>query len=224
MLRQTLESKGRVRRWAGVVLLGSALAALGGVVGRLALRASAKTPSTSSGMLAEPIELHPVGDFSHPEAGFPMPESAGPFRRVAVMQYDVAGRDISAGYDLVPEDGRSLPVFATLYVYPVRSGSDLDAGFEAIVRDVAACHGGRLPAFRRNVFVSDRKFDARYAGFDFEEPWGGLKESIPLHSYLLLYQWSGWWVKWRATTPAPVDDTRIRAIVELTESLLPPER
>jgi hypothetical protein len=62
----------------------------------------------------------------------------------------------------------------------------------------------------------------RYAIFGYKEPWGGLKESIPLRSYVVLYQWKGSWVKWRVTTPAPVSPERMRAIVELTETLAPP--
>jgi len=202
-------------------MLGSTLAALGGVLGGWALRASARA-SSAPAMLPEPIELHPAGDFTHPDAGFPMPETAGPFRRVAVTQYDVAGRNLSAGYNLVPGEGHSLPIAATLYVYPARPGSDLDARFDALVRDIAASHGGATPEFRTNVLLSDRRLVARYAVFGFKEPFGVLKKGIPLRSYLVLYQWSGWWVKWRATTPAPVDGPRMRAIVELTETLLPP--
>ena len=59
--------------------------------------------------------------------------------------------------------------------------------------------------------------------FGYAEPWGGLKQAVPLRSYLVLYAWNGWWVKWRATTPAPIDDERMQAIVDLTETVLPPD-
>jgi hypothetical protein len=45
----------------------------------------------------------------------------------------------------------------------------------------------------------------------------------PLRSYVVVYGWRSWWVKWRVTTPAPVDAERMKAIVELTETLLPPD-
>jgi hypothetical protein len=170
----------------------------------------------------EPIELHPTGDFKHPTAGFLMPESSGPFRRAAVTQYDDVGRDVSAGYNAGFEGGESLPIAATLYVYPAGENADLDTRFESLLRTIGQEHGGARPQFRKNILLSERRIVARYAAFGYEEPWGGLPETIPLHSYVVLYRWKTWWVKWRVTTPAPVDSKRMKAIVELTESLLPP--
>lgn len=170
----------------------------------------------------EPVELHPTGDFTHPTADFPMPERVGPFRRGAVTRYDEAARDVSAGYNAVPDGELSLPIAATLYVYPNDVGTELDAGFEALLRGVCAQHAGARVELRKNILLAEDRFIARYAVLAFEEPWGGLTESIPLRSYLVLYRWGGWWVKWRVTTPAPVDGPRMRAIVELTESLVPP--
>jgi hypothetical protein len=83
-------------------------------------------------------------------------------------------------------------------------------------------HGGAKPEFRKNILLGDERLVGRYAIFGYEEPWGGLQESIPLRSYVVLYEWKGSWVKWRVTTPAPVSPERMRAIVELTETLVPP--
>lgn len=116
-----------------------------------------------------------------------------------------------------------MPIFATLYVYPAPASDDLDACFDRLVRDIGRMHGGATPQFRNNILLSRRQFIGRYAVFGYEEPWGGLTQKIPLRSYLVVYRWRNWWVKWRATTPAPVSDERMKAIVDLTESLLPPE-
>lgn len=64
------------------------------------------------------------------------------------------------------------------------------------------------------------RFVGRYSAFGFEEPFFGVK--LPLRSYLMLYRWKDWWVKWRVTTPAPADGEPIRAMVQLTETVVPP--
>jgi hypothetical protein len=208
---------GRARRWAGILGLGGALAVLAALLVGLSIRAGSR--SASSRALDEPVELHPTGDFAHP-AGFPMPERVGPFQRVAVTQYDAAGTDVSAGYVRVP-DGEARPLYATVYVYPAQGG-DLDRYFDGLLRDLGALHRGATPEFRKNILLADR-YVGRYAVFGYEEPFGGSTESIPLRSYVVVYGWQGWWVKWRVTTPAPVTPERMREIVELTESLLPPD-
>ena len=77
-------TKRRLRRWIPIILVGGAAAVVAPELLAVALRASlAAEPAPAT---AEPVELHPVGDFTHPTAGFAMPEAAGPFQRVAVTQ------------------------------------------------------------------------------------------------------------------------------------------
>jgi hypothetical protein len=209
----------RARRWAGALLLAGAPALLVADVAFLATHASTNLPATRE---REPVALHPTGDFTHPAAGFALPEKSGPFVRAEVTQYDEAGRDISAGYNALIGKGTPLPVVVTVYVYPVRPGAEIDAYFDGLLKDIGRKHGGAKPQFRNSVVLAAGRFDARYAVFGYEEPWGGLQRKVPLRSYLVLYRWKGWWVKWRATTPAPISKERMRAIVDLTERLLPP--
>jgi hypothetical protein len=210
---------GRTRRWAGALLLGAILSVLGAALAALSILASSRAPASIG---RDPIELHPIGDFTHP-AGFVMPEKAGPFEREKIFQYDEAGRDLSAGYNALVGEDTPLPIVVTLYVYPASPTRDLDTQFETVIREIGRNHGGAEPEFRNNVLVGTRRFVGRYAVFGYAEPWGGLTENVPLRSYLVLYRWNGWWVKWRATTPAPVSPERMRAIVDLTGTLLPPE-
>lgn len=207
------------RRWVVVALLGAPAFLLGILLLPTALRAL--LPVQPAAVTREPVELHPAGDFSHPTAGFPMPERVGPFQRVEVTQYDEEGRDVSAGYNAEAVGRLSMPIIATLYVYPNDEGHDLDRGFGRLVRGIRGQHDGSKLEFKKNVVLADGRFVGRYAVFAFEEPWGAATEDSHLRSYLVLYQWQGWWVKWRATTPAPVDRERMRAIVDLTETLLP---
>ena len=207
------------RRWAGALVLGGALAVLAAALLGLSLRAG---PTTQAGQpRTEPRTLHPTGDFKQP-SGFPMPERVGSFQRVEVTQYDEAGLSLSAGYDRLPGQGDPWPIAATVYVYPVRPGVELDAAFDKLLGDLGQMHGGAKPEVRKNILLGDERLDARCAVFGYEEPWGGLRESIPLRSYVVLYRWESFWVKWRVTTPAPVTAERMRAIVELTETLVPP--
>jgi hypothetical protein len=215
---KTTAKTSRARRWIGALTLGGALAALVGAQCLLSLTASSTRPAA-----ATDVELHPTGDFTHSKAGFVMPEKIEGFQRVQVTQYDEPGANISAGYNSDPEGGNRWPIVATLYVYPAPAEADLDARFGAILRDIGEQHGGAKPELRKNVLLADGRFAGRYAVFGYEEPWGGQAESVPLRSYVLLYQWKTWWVKWRVTTPAPVDAERMGAIVRLTETLLPPE-
>jgi hypothetical protein len=215
--RAKVTRAGRARRWAGILGLGGALAVLAALLVGLSLRASSR--SVSKRALDEPVELHPAADFTHP-AGFPMPERVGPFQRVAVTQYDAAGTDISAGYNRVL-DGEARPVYATVYVYPA-GGGDLDRYFDQLLRDLGATHGGATPEFRKNILLAGRHV-GRYAVFGYRDSFPGTTVKMPLRSYVVVYGWEGWWVKWRVTTPAPVTGEQMREIVELTESLLPPE-
>ncbi len=205
----------RSRRWGAVLVVGSALTLLAGSV---AWRPSSGLPIASSAL---PIVRHPSGAFVHPAAGMEMPEAVGPFRRTEVAQFDAEGRDVSAGYSAVVGEP-PLPIVATLYVYPRRADQELDAYFEGLIDDIGSYHGGAEPEFRKPIRLGGG-FAGRYAIFGYAEPWGGLKQAVPLRSYLVLYAWNGWWVKWRATTPAPIDDERMQAIVDLTETVLPPD-
>ena len=164
------------RRWAGALVLGGALAVLAAALLGLSLRASSTTQAGQP--RTEPRTLHPTGDFKHP-SGFPMPERVGPFQRVEVTQYDEAGLNLSAGYNRLPGEGDPWPIAATVYVYPVRPGVELDAAFEKLLGDLGQMHGGAKPEFRKNILLGDERLVGRYAIFGYEEPWGGLKEHPP---------------------------------------------
>jgi len=206
------------RRWAGVLLLGALLSIIGAAVAGLSIVAGSRAPAT---VAREPVELQVKGDFTHP-AGFVMPEKAGPFERHEVVQYDQLGRDVSAGYNAFVREEARLPIVVDLYVYPASPTQDLGAQFDTVIREIGRSHGAARPELRKNVHLGPKHSAARYAVFGYAEPWGGATEDVPLRSFLILYRWNGWWVKWRATTPAPVDPERMRAIVDLTESVLRP--
>jgi hypothetical protein len=118
-----------------------------------------------------------------------MPEKIGPFERGEVLQYDEAGHNLSAGYTALVGTENPLPVVVTLYVYPAPKSHSVDAHFDSVLRDIAEAHGGARPQVRKDILLSPRRYPARYAIFGYSEPWGGLKEDVPLRSYLVLYRW-----------------------------------
>jgi hypothetical protein len=197
--------------WAAALAFGAGLPLPAGAV-------APGTRAASPGLLPEPRALAAHGPFAHP-SGFEMPIKVGPFGRVELFQCGEAGVNLSAGYNALVDDP-AVPVVATVYVYP-RRGRDLDGHFDEVLDDVARGHDGARPEFRTSILLAGRH-PGRYAFFGYAEPWGGVAEDVPLRSYVVLYAWEDWWVKWRVTTPAPVSDERMRAIVELTETLLPP--
>jgi hypothetical protein len=207
-------AKGGAPAWAAALALGAGLPLIAATVDLPPRRHGA----VRAALLAEPRALEAHSPFTHP-SGFEMPVRRGPFERVELLQYDEAGVNLSAGYNAVVGDP-AVPVLATLYVYP-RGRQDLDQHFEQVLGDVARHHDGVRPEFRRSIILAERH-PGRYAFFGYAEPWGGLTQEIPLRSYVVLYAWGDFWVKWRVTTPAPISDERMRAIVDLTETLLPP--
>jgi hypothetical protein len=210
----------RERRWTAALALGTLTVLAAAVTGLREDRDPAGHGRTRA--LAEPVEFQPAGDFVHPATGFPMPATSGPFERVSVVQYDADGEDVSAGYNARLDDPLPQPIVATVYVYPRRPDADLDASFDGLLAVIGREHGGARPELRKNILLAGR-YDGRYAFFGYAEPWGGIEQAIPLRSYVVLYPWGRWWVKWRATTPAPISEERMHAIVALTERLLPPE-
>ena len=168
----------------------------------------------------EPRDLAPHGDFLHSTAGIVLPETVGEFRRVAVTQYDAEATNVSAGYLRAAEGGAVWPIWATVYVYPVREPAEIDEYFTRLLADIGRQHGGAQPDFRQHAALCKGSRVGRYAAFGYEEPFFGV--TLPLRSYVLLYRWQDWWVKWRVTTPASKRDEPIRAMVALTETLAPP--
>jgi hypothetical protein len=219
-MRAANDQPARPRRWTVALVLGSALILFAGAV---AARPGEAAISLTTRPLQEPIELQPPGEFAHAASGFSMPQRVGPFARAAVTQFDEEGLDLGAGYAAVIGETVQVPVFATLYVYPrLASHHGLDEYFDRLLEDVGQHHGGAKAGFRENVEVV-RGLEGRYAGLAYTERWLGSESALPLRSYLVLYAWGGWWVKWRVTTPAPIDGARMRAIVELTRAVVPPD-
>jgi hypothetical protein len=105
-----------------------------------------------SSRLPQPKPIAIVDDFKHAPSGYIFPAEVEAFRRVAILQYDTAGLDVSAGYNAsLPE----CPIVLTIYIYPtprmsfigadpdlVRSleGGWLDHEYSVVKRQIVTAH------------------------------------------------------------------------------------
>lgn len=106
----------------------------------------------ASSALAQPRSVSTVGEFRHAPSGYTFPAQVDAFQRVALLQYDTAGLDVSAGYnDALP----GCLIVLTIYVYPTPRmtfvGADpdvvrsleaqwLDGGYNQAKQEIARAH------------------------------------------------------------------------------------
>lgn len=63
------------------------------------------------------------------------------------------------------------------------------------------------------------RLSGRYAAFLIRQPIRR-GESV-LHSYLILFRWNDWWIKWRITFAAAENDEPVQLMMRLVEALTP---
>jgi hypothetical protein len=164
---------------------------------------------------AAPVRPQPVaavGPYRHPASGMEFPTAVGEFNRVAVVQYDTAGRVVSARYDI---DGATSKITATVYVYPVTGSSAgrcqrlLDEASAALVAD----HPGARPAGVDDVTLDQqgRLHAGRHATFLYDEPLENETRPATAQLYLFCDAAVPWQLEYRFTHPreltvAPIID------------------
>lgn len=104
-------------------------------------------------LVAQPRDITARGTVAHREARTGFPETVGEFRRIAVTQYDPFGRDISANYQLVRDDGQ---VRMSVYVYPADAFGPVPAGKDGERRFCREHFDGVEAAIRQNHRDADR--------------------------------------------------------------------
>lgn len=72
-----------------------------------------RLPASAPLPRATPIST--VGEFKHTPSGYVFPTQVNEFQRIALVQYDTAGLDVSAGYNYALPD---CLVVLTIYVFP----------------------------------------------------------------------------------------------------------
>jgi hypothetical protein len=141
------------------------------------------------------------------------PTSVDEFSRVALMQYDQAGRIISARYDI---DGATSKITATVYVYPIygsalaradRCQRLLDQASVALV----AAHPGAQPTGTDNAALDQqgRTHAGRHATFFYDERIENDTTPATAQLYLFCDAAGPWQMEYRFTHPRELNVTPI---------------
>ena len=165
------------------------------------------------------------GTVVHRSAGAHFPERVGEFRRSEIRQFDAAGDDIGATYNLIRPDGRLV---LSVYIYPPRDGrpasgeSDrrrhCNREFGGVAAVIAGQHkgaerieeGGATPVSGAEPELSRR------AVYRFVAPFNGAAQEVRSEAILYCGVGGRWLVKYRATSnfgfdAAPAIQAFIRA-------------
>jgi hypothetical protein len=128
----------------------------------------------------------------HQQSGFVFPERVGPYRRTDIIQYDTAGKDVSAGYV------SDLPIAITVYVYPTM-GLTMAAEIDKRRNEVLAGHTGGKTTGQRAVQVTPQSVEAHLSTFTYSDNFAGRRQE--LSSQLVLALRGSWFVAYRITYP-----------------------
>jgi hypothetical protein len=159
------------------------------------------------------------GSVEHTESGMQFPVSLGEFRRSSVRQYDAAGRDVSAGYDV---SSTSVPIAITVYIYPspaVRSIGSPQSVIAEAKRTLARGEFRRVmneikQAHQNARAISDEEVSALassdsqlgYLGrVTYTASFAGRVQPVDSLAYLFCFVADEWTVKYRITYPAGAD-------------------
>ena len=164
--------------------------------------------------LAHPQAIVADGVYMHAASAMMFPPSAGDCRRTSIVQFDVAGNDVSAGYECAP-----VRTMATVYVYPARpvasagSPPELVAltqalaenqEFEVRKQEILRAHPDARLLDEHNVDapVPDAPLFGGFALFELEDTFGGQRQKLHSEIDLFSYARGDWVVKYRFTYPA----------------------
>jgi hypothetical protein len=154
----------------------------------------------------------------HSASGMLFPPTCGDFERAGIKQYDVAGRDVSVGYNLVSP---SATIAITVYVFPsppLRSfGSPTavvdDAKitlsnrvFQGCKNEITRAHVGAQLANEPDIAQTSATVRfGHFAHFSYSENFAGHRG--PVESLLYIYCFVGgiWNIEYRVTYPSGID-------------------
>lgn len=141
---------------------------------------------------------NPAGVWVHPKNGTIFPRMIAQAERTSITQFDDEGRDVSAGYRFVGENG-TLAV--TVYVYPSMSGFDCNDTYMDARAAIDRYSGARMIA--ENAAPSPGGRPARSAMHArYLLPAGSYSQESPAlvsDLYLHCAMDRGWLVKYRAS-------------------------
>jgi hypothetical protein len=140
--------------------------------------------------------------YIHKTSGFKFPAKVGNFKREKkIIRYDATGNDFSVPYNLLRP---GLGIVGTVYVYPISTVSEdtssvdgaMEKAYEKAKQEVLKVHSGRIVSeVSCNVTKSSKTYTGKRAVFQ-------LPEQYREGSYLYVFAYNDWLVKYRFTFPA----------------------
>ncbi|MFL6845949.1 MAG: hypothetical protein ACJ8ER_13840 [Allosphingosinicella sp.] len=171
-------------------------------------------------VLAQPAaaqqQIETGGAYVHGPAHAVYPLRVGDFRRADIYQYDSAGEDVSASYNLATPEGRLL---ITVYIYPAPAVSSPGSGaaearaqacdqeFENVKAAISTQHDQAAPIEQGEALaVPGVKAGLSHRSvYRFRTPFDDRVQEIRSEAHLYCYVGGDWLVKYRVSAPAAVE-------------------
>jgi hypothetical protein len=155
-------------------------------------------------------EVATDGPYVHGPAHAVYPARIGEFRRSSIYQYDSAGKDVSASYNLATPEGRLL---ITIYIYPAAPASSEARArlcaeeFASANAAIANQHGDAAPSEHGQALaVADVRPELSHrAAYRFRSPFDDHVQEIRSEVHLYCYVGGDWLVKYRVSAPVAVE-------------------
>jgi hypothetical protein len=168
--------------------------------------------------LARPETIAVNGAYTHAASGMSFPTAVGDFRRVTLLRYDSAARNVSAYYFMPAPSGG---IAATVYVDPappmVPAASPADVPTARAIscesevdrrkREIYNLHPSAQLLQERNVSLvqAGASHRGKVAEFEYDGDFGGQRQAVHAEVYLFCYVGSHWALEYRFTTPKTFD-------------------
>ena len=168
--------------------------------------------------LAKPETIPATGAYTHAASGMSFPTAVGDFRRISLLRYDSAARDVSADYFMPDPSGG---IAATVFVdpapplVPVGSPADLPAAraisceseVDRRKREILNLHPSAQLLQERSVSLvqGGAPHRGKAAEFEYDGTFGGQRQAVHAEVYLFCYVGKGWALEYRFTTPKTYD-------------------
>lgn len=167
-----------------------------------------------------PRRLEPDGPYLHPATSLEYPVRSGVFSREYVTEYDPDGFNSSGHYS----SPRTLLITATVYHYPANATAspptpeEFVDHFEQVLGDISrnTPAGRRLKTEWERHVINSFELNGLHSVFEFER---FHDYSGPVRSHAYLFALEGWYLKFRFTHPADIDEGAVEHEVDLIRSI-----
>ena len=154
-------------------------------------------------------KVETAGIVVHGAARAHFPERVGEFVRSEVYQYDSAGKNVSASYNLATPAGRLL---ITVYIYPAPPAADearadvCEEEFRAVNAAISGQHGNAAPVEQGRAEVAGARPGLGHrSAYRFATTFDGRVQPIRSEARLYCFVGGDWLVKYRVSAPVAVE-------------------